>query len=657
MTIQQKLQRIPVLLLAAAAIPAAAQRPADYKKSGDFYYTSGNYYSAAVYYQQYLSGGKGSGNGSFHPYSVTLARAGKGGSGAAGDSEIQYRLAESYRRIYNYTQAAEAYDRLLKGKDAAAYPEARYGYALALRALGKDAEAKAQLEQYLQGGGKNTAAAQLELQSIAFAAAESANPAARQYTVARLADPLNGAETNYAAQWSGGSLLFTSTRPDSAQAGGGNAYANRIYTGAPGGAVQALPLATVDGAEQGAPSLSPDGNRLYFTRWSYDRGVPVSSIFMSQKTGGSWSEPQRLGEAVNSAGSNARQPFVTSDGRYLLFASDRPGGLGGYDIWAAPINGDSYGAAQNLGAAVNTAQDEEAPFYHGPSQTLVFASRGRVGMGGLDLYSASGSLPAGFATARNMGYPVNSNKDDSYFSTASADRLLKGAVISSDRGQDACMSLYSVDKQYRQFVAGKVIDCGTQQPLAGARVQLDGRSATTAADGSYVVEVAAFANTNVHAALEGYEAGQGAIAKPAADIDTLQSGVICLKAIAKETPEAPARDNTVRFDFAKWSLRPETQVTLDTLAALLKREPSLRLIVTGYTDQVGTEEYNLKLSRERAQACADYLKRKGVPASRVEVVAKGACCPLQEEKTADGQDDPAAREKNRRVEFDIKLTR
>ncbi|RYY91855.1 MAG: flagellar motor protein MotB, partial [Chitinophagaceae bacterium] len=416
---------------------------------------------------------------------------------AAGNSEIQYRLAESYRRIYNYAQAAEAYERLLKGTDAAAYPEARYGYAVALRAMGKPAEAKAQLEQYLQGNGANKAAAQLELQSIAFAETEGKNPAAAQYTVARMAEPLNGAETNYAAQWSGGSLLFTSTRPDSLQKGkSGNLYANRIYTGAPGGAVTALPLASADGTEQGAASMSPDGNRIYFTRWSYDGGTPVSTIYMSQKSGDSWSEPKALGDAINATGASARQPFVTPDGQYLLFASNRPGGIGGYDIWAAPISGDNFGAAQNLGASVNTPEDEEAPFYHSPSKTLVFASRGRVGMGGLDLYSAQGNVSGGFAAAQNLGFPVNSNKDDSYFSTASADRLLKGAVISSDRGQDACMSLYSVDKQYRQFVAGKVVDCASQQPVAGAQVQVDGRSGTTAADGSYLVEVAAFTNTS-----------------------------------------------------------------------------------------------------------------------------------------------------------------
>lgn len=659
MSFHKHLQRIPTLLLAAAALPCAAQRPADFKKSGDFYYTSGNYYSAAVYYQQYLSGG-GMRTDGFHPYSVSLAKTGKGKGAASGEGEIQYRLAESYRRIYNYTQSADAYERLLKGKDAAAYPEARYGYALVLRALGRDAEAKTQLEQYVQAGGKNSAAAQVELQGIAFAEGARNNPDARSYTVARMAEPLSGAETNYAAQWSGGGLLFTSTRPDSILlAKGDNAYANRIYTGTPGGAVQALPLAAGEGADQGAASLSPDGNRLYFTRWTYDRGTALSSIFVSQKSGAGWSEPKRLGESVNAAGSNARQPFVTADGQYLLFASDRPGGLGGYDIWATPISGDNFGVAQNLGASVNTPMDEEAPFYHAPSQTLVFASRGRAGLGGLDLFGAKGSLPAGFAPAQNLGVPVNSSKDDSYFSTASPDRLLKGALISSDRGQDACMSLYTVDKQYRQFVAGTVVDCNTQQPIAGAQVQVEGRTGSTGANGAYLVEVPAISNGSLSASKEGYTGAQLALARPAgSDADTLTNPVLCLDIIPqKDTAlnEPPARDNSVRFDFAKWSLRPETQVTLDTLAALLQREPSLRIVVTGYTDQVGTDDYNLKLSRDRAQACADYLKRKGIPARRIDVVAKGACCPLQPEKTADGQDDPVAREKNRRVEFDIKL--
>jgi OOP family OmpA-OmpF porin len=655
------------IVLGASALPGAAQRSADFKKSGDFYYTTGDYFSAATYYQQYLDGSKGGSKttGGFHPYAVSLqgAKGGKSTAGAVSDAEVQFRLAESYRHLNDHSNAAKAYENLLKSKDAANYKEARLHYAMALRASGKPAEAKAQLEQYLQSGGTNTAAAQRELQAIAFAETAMKDPNARQYTIARMADPVNSAETNYAASWSNGNLVFTSTRPDTAlQAKGKNAFANRIYTGTVAGPVSLLPIASADGMEQGAASMSPDGNRIYFTRWSYDRGVPASQIYMSQKSGSGWSEPVKLGGDVNNGG-NSKQPFVSPDGKYLLFASDRGAGMGGYDLYSAPIGADGQaGSSMNMGNGINTSEDEEAPFYHAPSQTLVFASRGHMGLGGLDLYTSKGSLGGSWAAPQNMGFPVNSNKDESYFSTNSPDRLLKGAMLSSDRGDGACMSLYSADKQYHLYISGKVIDCATQQPLAGARVQLDGRSAQTANDGSYVVEISAPKTVGVQASKEGYENGSVQVAAPSADQDTLEATSICLKAVVPPTPEtpvveAPAQDNTVLFDFAKYSLRAETQVTLDTLAAILKRETSLRVVVTGYTDQVGSEDYNLKLSRDRAEACAEYLKRKGVAASRVQVVAKGACCPLQPEKTSDGQDIPEARQKNRRVEFDIKLLR
>ncbi|TCJ14217.1 hypothetical protein EPD60_09425 [Flaviaesturariibacter flavus] len=651
-------------LMLAAPLAGAAQRAADLRKSGDFYYNTGDYYSAATYYQQYVDGGKSGkpAEGGFRPYGISLAKPSKATTnGAVSDAEILYRLAESYRRINDHQHAAAAYEQLLQ-KDAAAYPESRYGYGVALRALGKPAEANAQLELYVQGGGRNTAAAQAELRSIAFAESNPATADAQLTRVTRMTEPINSAETNYAAAHTAGGMIFTSSRPDSSlQKAGKNPFANALYIGNSGGSVEKLQVDLGDAAGQGAASMSADGQRIYFTRWRYDRGNTVSEIWASSRKGSGWTAPVKLAAPVNAEGSNAKQPHITSDGRYLLFASDRAGGQGGWDIWMVPMNAAGEpGVAVNAGNVINTMQDEEAPFYHGPTQSLVFASRGHAGYGGLDLFSSAGAPGSAFAAPKNLGLPVNSNKDDSYFSTNSPDRLLKGAVISSDRGGDQCVSLYQVDKTYRQFVAGTVTDCSNNSPLAGARVSVVGKQATTSADGSYLVEVPALKGFSLSAAREGYIDGSLAVPKAErGDVDTLRTAAVCLVPKVTEPPvaEAPPRDNTVLFDFAKWNLRPETAQTLDTLTAILKREPMLRIVVSGYTDQVGTEEYNQKLSRDRANACRDYLLRKGVAASRIEVQAKGACCPLKPEKTADGQDDPAARQVNRRVEFDIKLNR
>jgi outer membrane protein OmpA-like peptidoglycan-associated protein len=93
---------------------------------------------------------------------------------------------------------------------------------------------------------------------------------------------------------------------------------------------------------------------------------------------------------------------------------------------------------------------------------------------------------------------------------------------------------------------------------------------------------------------------------------------------------------------------------LDTLASILNREKNLGLEILGYTDKLGTTEYNQKLSQDRADACLNYLVKKGVDAAKLKAIGKGECCPIEPE-TIDGKDNPTGRQANRRVEFKIKL--
>src|SRR5207248_10804043 len=113
----------------------------------------------------------------------------------------------------------------------------------------------------------------------------------------------------------------------------------------------------------------------------------------STKTNGQWSEPVKLGNDINTEGYSSQQPFVTWDDKYLLFASDKPGGSGKFDLWYAPLNADGQpGKAVNMGKGINSKEDDQTPFYSQQTSTLVFASKGRVGMGGYDLYSSKGSI-------------------------------------------------------------------------------------------------------------------------------------------------------------------------------------------------------------------------------------------------------------------------
>ena len=120
-----------------------------------------------------------------------------------------------------------------------------------------------------------------------------------------------------------------------------------------------------------------------------------------------WSAPTPV-PSINMNGFNSKQPFCSSDGKYLFFASDRPGGSGSFDIWYAPLKKDgTTGEPVNAGADINTTGDEQAPFYHNSSTTLVFSSNGRQGMGGYDLFTAKGSEIT-WKCPENMGHPVNS---------------------------------------------------------------------------------------------------------------------------------------------------------------------------------------------------------------------------------------------------------
>jgi outer membrane protein OmpA-like peptidoglycan-associated protein len=176
-------------------------------------------------------------------------------------------------------------------------------------------------------------------------------------------------------------------------------------------------------------------------------GKKSSAIYTSKKQDRAWAEPVLLDTLVNTPGYNAQQPYLLADGKTLLFASDKPGGNGGFDLWYAILdaNGKPEKAA-NLGNTINTINDEQAPYYHAASGTLVFSCNGRVGMGGFDFFYSKGAIDA-FAIPENFGYPVNSIKDDLYFTSRGNEKnILEDVLLSSDRSAECCLEIFSLKK-------------------------------------------------------------------------------------------------------------------------------------------------------------------------------------------------------------------
>ncbi len=192
-------------------------------------------------------------------------------------------------------------------------------------------------------------------------------------------------------------------------------------------------------------ALSIDGQTLFTFRSTPQDG---GDIFMSKLDGNQWTQPVRLGPNINTKfweGSCS----LSSNGRILYFASERPGGFGGRDLYYSRLQKDgSWGPAINLGANINTPLNEDAPFIHPDNITLFFSSEGWNSMGGYDIfYSTMNPEDSSWNKPVNMGYPINSPDDDRYY-VLSADGS-RGYFSSNRKGGYGQQDLYSVSPGYR----------------------------------------------------------------------------------------------------------------------------------------------------------------------------------------------------------------
>lgn len=184
------------------------------------------------------------------------------------------------------------------------------------------------------------------------------------------------------------------------------------------------------------------------TIWNGSGNKKIYQVNVSRGNGDVWSAPKLLGTEVNIEGFNSMQPFVTKDGKYLIFSSDRPGGLGKLDLWYCKLRSDgTLSEASNMGNVINSKENDEAPYYNDQTKKLLFSSDGRVGMGGLDFYESTGDFGT-WTEPRNVGYPFNSSKDDVYFTPSDSED--SEGYISSDRESVCCLEIFHVKKRFHE---------------------------------------------------------------------------------------------------------------------------------------------------------------------------------------------------------------
>jgi len=325
-------------LLAATllfSLQLQAQFTYDYLKAADNYYQKADYYSAAQYYEKYLANAKKSlRKDAYDPYTVqNLSKQAK--KTLSSKQQVVYKLAESYRQL-NFPAKAAPYYKEALAYDQKQYPLAGYYYAAALKALEQFDAADTAYTNFLSSYTaediyKKTALQEKE--SLVFVKSQLNKDDLKYYTVTKADALLNKPGATYAPVWlNNNTLFFTSTRSDSTVVSK-KEHLNKIYQASYTESglqnVERVNVPEIAEMHQGVVAVTPSGSTLFITRWTIKNGKRTAAIYSSNKQNNSWSEPVLLDSTVNASGSNNQQPFVTPDGKYLLFSSYRVSGEGG----------------------------------------------------------------------------------------------------------------------------------------------------------------------------------------------------------------------------------------------------------------------------------------------------------------------------------------
>ncbi|MEQ8625625.1 MAG: OmpA family protein [Vicingaceae bacterium] len=416
---------------------------------------------------------------------------------------------------------------------------------------------------------------------------------------------------------------------------------------------------------EGAPSLSADGQILFFTACELygnyggnRKGNGSCDIFYAAKNGKNWTRPINLGKAINTNNWET-QPSFSADGKTLYFIRgirDRSGKRTG-DIYVSTLDENNFWSKpQLLSATINTSGNEESVFIHPDGKTLFFSSDGHLGMGGLDIFMVKKDSVGNWGEPINLGYPINTHKNENSL-LVSADGTT--AFFASDREEGyGELDLYSFDlpKQFApakvSYFAGKIYDSETKEPLAAKfeLIDLDNgemivESFSSKSTGEFLVSLPSGRNYALNASKEGYlfysenfELKQNASSKNAVKKDVpLQPIKIGEKIILKN----------IFFETAKFNLKPNSKIELDKLSEFLKANDNLKIEISGHTDNVGNAAANKTLSLNRAKSVYNYLVDSGVPTNRLEWVGYGEEQPIAENTTAEGK------AQNRRTEFKV----
>lgn len=586
------------------------------------------------------------------------------------DEKMFQKLGNAYYFNAELEKAAKWYEALFSMNENQE-PEYLYRYSQTLKSIGEYAKADKLLDQFNKKSG-NDLRAKLYAKHKDYLEEIKANSGRFNIEDAGI----NSEFSDYGTSFSGNQLVFASARDTGGVAKKVFKWTNQSFTNLYSSVVKS------DGKleepkrfgnrinskfHESTPVFTKDGSTMYFTRNNFLEGkkgkdskrITLLKIYKATLIDGQWKDVTEL--PFNSDQYSVAHPALSNDDKTLYFASDMPGTFGQSDLFKVTINEDgTYSIPENLGIKINTEGRETFPFISDENE-LYFATDGRPGLGGLDVYVAKIEKDKSFGEVQNVGAPINGPKDDFAFLIDSQSR--NGFFTSNRDGGRGYDDIYKFTETKKitceQILKGTITDKESSDFLEEVKMTLFDekyqflKGNVTNNRGQYSFEVECGKTYYVRAEKRNYETKESTISIEKVNGESYLNLELDkrIKSIALGTDLAKTLDiPIIYFDLDKSFIRKDAAFELEKIVAVLNEFPKIKIDIRSHTDSRQTAQYNEALSDRRAKSTRDWLIKNGIDASRL--TAKGYGESQLINKCADGVScTEAEHQLNRRSEF------
>lgn len=564
-------------------------------------------------------------------------------------------LAGVYGELKNYQKAIYYYE-IAKTKDSSYFLGYLLPYSINLAGEGRFTEALAAIDRFLSLPNLNDRSiksASYRKQCYAFAIDyASKHPESNyRFNPVNLGDEINTANHEYYPSITINDSLFVFTRRTGRRE---DFYESTLLNEHTYSKSQVINGSINEEPLKGAINLSQDGEWLIFAGDFGRRGYGSFDLYISYMTPEGWSEPVNMGAEINTEAWET-SPSLSPDKNALYFTSTRFNGYGGSDIYVSyRLPNGKWSKAVNMGPKVNTPGDELAPFIHADNNSLYFTSNGHPGYGGSDIFLMRRKNKYEWNDPENLGYPINTieNEGSVFIAANGAD-----AYFASDRADSrGGLDLYRFELRpdirpaKTLYVQGFILNAKTKTGIPAAVELTDNTTGTVINSvqsdetGFYFITLPTGKDYTFSVNRKGYLFYTEIYALSKEKADSTYKKNILLQPVELNTT---LTFKNIQFQSNAYTLDPVSFIELDKLLQLLNENPSVKILISGHTDNTGTAAANLKLSEQRAKAVADYLITKGIDVKRISYKGFGATLPVAENGTEEGK---AA---NRRTEFKV----